>query len=103
MSEAVVRDLIVALLGVGGAAFIGALVKSYLALRDSAEGREDKAIARLERYERDCRAQLKQERAMGAYWYRVAGIYAYVLERSGIPEPPLPPPPDTPEKQEDDN
>lgn len=90
MSEDTVQALVVALLGTGGATFIWTVVKSIIAYKNSAEGREDKAIARLEKFEETCREQLTWEREMGAYWVRVAGIYAHALAVNGIKEPPLP-------------
>lgn len=93
MTEETIRVLIVALLGTGGAAFIWAVARSVLAFRDSAEGREDKAIARLERYEIDAREQLALERRWGAYWQRRAATLDYVLRMNGIESPPAEPEP----------
>lgn len=96
MSDETVRALVVALLGTGGATFIWTIVRSIIAWRNSAEGREDKAVARLEKFEEDCREQLRCERAWGAYWHRVAGIYEFSLVRNGIDLPPVPPEPPEP-------
>ena len=95
MTGATTRDVVVALLGIGGGTFLWTMARSYLAIRDSAEGREDKAVERLERFEHDCREQLRAEREWGAYCFRVAGIYRYALNAGGIPEPSLPPEPST--------
>lgn len=84
----IARTLIIALIGAGGATFVWTSVRSYLAIRDSAEGREDKAVARLERFERECRAQLRWERAMGLYWCKRAGTLEYALRVHGVPVPP---------------
>jgi hypothetical protein len=84
------HNLIVALLSVGGATFIWTAVQSFLALRNNAESREDKAVARLEQFEEDCRRQLAWERESGAYWVQVAGIYSHALVSNGIPLPKLP-------------
>lgn len=85
--------LVTALLGAGGATFLWTVVKAYLAIRNDADSREDKAMHRLADWEADCRQQLSREREAGAYWYRVVGIYQHVLERNGIKEPWLPPRP----------
>jgi len=84
----IARTLIVALIGAGGATLIWTLVRAYLAIRDSAEGREDKAIERLERFERDCRSQLRWERAMGQYWCKRSGTLEHALRVNGIAVPP---------------
>lgn len=93
MSEDVVKALIVALFGTGGATFIWTLVKSYIAWRGSAELREDKVIARLEEFERRCREELEHSRAWEAWWRLWAGRLEYRLERHGIPLPARPPEP----------
>lgn len=93
MSEGVVKALIAALFGTGGATFIWTLVKSYIAWRGSAELREDKAIARLEEFERNCREELACERRMGHYWYNRVGTLEYELRKAGLPIPEMPPKP----------
>lgn len=100
MSEGTVQSLVVVILGAGGATFIWTVVRSYLAVRDSAEGREDKAIARLERFEADCREQLRCEREWGHYWQRTAAIYLYALTVHGVPEPPTPRRPEDPPRND---
>lgn len=101
MSEETVQLLIITLLGSGGAAFIWTVVKSILALRNSAEGREDKAVARLADFEEACRDQLTAERQWGSYWHRRSGTLEYILRQNGIEIPPLhaemhdSPPPET--------
>lgn len=102
MSEQVVRDILVVLLGAGGATFIWTVSRSYIALRDSAESREDRAVARLERYEQTCREQLAWEREWGAYWMLVAGRLRHALASNGIPEPPLPRKPTGPKPAPDE-
>jgi hypothetical protein len=93
ITESVLNTLIVTLLGAGGTAFIWTLVKSVLAFRNSAESREDKAIARLEQFERDCRKQLAHERMWGSYWQRRAGVMEHALASAGIELPNYDPPP----------
>lgn len=83
-------ELVVALLGAGGATFLWTVVRSYIAIRNDADSREDRAILRLSEWEEECRLQLAWEREMGAYWCRVAGIYAHVLAVNGLQEPELP-------------
>ena len=94
MSESVLNTLIVTVLGAGGATFLWAVARSVIAFRNSAEGREDKAIARLEKFEADCRQQLVMERAWGTYWYHRAGTLERALVIAGAEVPPGPPPPD---------
>lgn len=89
-SVTIPSNLIVVLLGMGGATFVWTVVRSLIALRNSAESREDKAVARLEKFEANCREQLAFEREMGAYWCRCAGIYAHAMAIAGIPDPPMP-------------
>lgn len=96
MSDETVRTLIMAVLGAGGATFLWTVVKSILAFRDSAEGREDKAVARLEAFERDCREQLVSERRWGAYWQRRAATLEFLLRVNGIKVPDPEPEPDRP-------
>jgi hypothetical protein len=87
VSEQTVQTLIVALLGTGGAAFIWTVAKSIIAFRHSAEGREDKAVARLEKFEEACRDQLREERAWGSHWQRRSATLEYLLRQNGIPVP----------------
>jgi hypothetical protein len=90
MNEGTWQTIIIALLGTGGATFVWTVAKSVIAYRDSAEGREDKAVGRLEAFEAECRRQLAWEREMGAHWYRVAGILEHTLAVHGVDIPPLP-------------
>jgi hypothetical protein len=93
VSEQAVQNVILALLTAGGATFVWTVVKSVIAFRNSAEGREDKAIGRLEKFEAECRAQLRTERAWGAYWSRRAAVLEYGLRQRGIDPPPPEPEP----------
>ena len=93
MSDETFRALIVALLSTGGATFIWTLFKSVIAYKNSAEGREDKAVGRLERFESDCRSQLTHERKWSAYWSRRAAIYErIILVKLGAEHLPTPEP-----------
>jgi hypothetical protein len=94
VSEETLRTLILALLGTGGATFIWTVVRSIIAYQNSAEGREDKAVARLEKFESDCREQLVIERKWGVYWQRRAATLEYGLRQHGIDPPPAPPEPE---------
>lgn len=93
----ILNTLIVALLGAGGATFIWTVAKSVIAFKNSAEGREDKAIARLERFESDCREQLAHERSWGAYWQRRSAMMERALLMAGVEVPPCPDPPRDPQ------
>lgn len=100
MSEQTIQAIVLALLGAGGATFIWTVARSILAFKNSAEGREDKAVARLERFEEDCREQLILERRWGAYWQRRAAILEYGLRQHGIDPPPLEKEPEGRERRE---
>lgn len=93
LTEDVAKTLIVALFTAGGATFIWTVVKSFIAWRDSADLREGKVIARLEKFERNCREELACERKMGHYWYNWSGTLEYELRKAGIPIPEMPPKP----------
>lgn len=88
-----IQLIVVALLGTGGATFIWTAFRSVIAWRDSAEGREDKAVARLEQFERNCREQLEWERTMSSWWSHRAGELEYALSKAGLPIPPEAPRP----------
>lgn len=96
MSDKTMETVVLALLGAGGATFIWTVVRSYLAIRNSAEVREDKAVARLEKYEADCRSELAFERRVSGYWRRLASIYEHSLLINGVTIPDVEPPPDYP-------
>jgi hypothetical protein len=88
MKEQSVQTIVLALLSAGGATFIWTVARSIIAFKNSAEGREDKAVARLEKFEETCREQLAIERAWGAYWQRRAATLEYGLRQNGIDPPP---------------
>jgi hypothetical protein len=93
MSEQTVQNIILALLTAGGATFIWTVVKSVIAFKNSAEGREDKAVGRLEQFERNCREELAYERRWGAYWSRRAATLEHRLIKAGeMPPEPEPEP-----------
>jgi hypothetical protein len=79
--------VIIALLSVGGAAFIRNLFAGWKTLRTGAQARERKAIADLIQRREDAEADRD-------FWRRIAGRYAYQLERANIePNPANPTPP----------
>ena len=88
MSEGTTQTLILSLLGAGGTTFVWTIVKSYIAFRNNAEGREARAVGRLEKYESECREQLAREREWGSFWYRRAGLLEHTLAAHGIETPP---------------
>lgn len=93
MSSSALNTAIIALLGAGGATFIWTVVKSIIAYKNSAEGREDRAVARLEKFEASCREQLEHERRWGYYWRNRAATMEHALLVAGVPVPPDEPPP----------
>lgn len=91
-------ELLSGVLGAGGVAFLGAIIKGYAMLRDGAQARERTAIAGLERYrvDADNRAASALEtldfvRSLVTYWQSRAGALEYELNRLGH-IPPQPPP-----------
>lgn len=88
MDKNLLNTLIITLLGTGGATFVWTVVRSFIALRNSAESREDKAVARLEKFESQCREQLARERAWGGYWNARAANLEHTLRVNGITPPP---------------
>lgn len=91
------ENLLPVILGAGGVGFVGALAQWRSAWKDSAEFREGKAVANLERWriEADRRTQqaiqeTEWEREMGNYWARCTGILTYTIESKGIAVPELP-------------
>lgn len=91
MNESTVQSVILALLTAGGATFVWTVAKSIIAFKNSAEGREDKAVGRLEKFEANCREELSFERRWGAYWSRRAAVLERALISTGgevpVPEP----------------
>jgi hypothetical protein len=87
------RPIVLALLTTGGATFLWTVIKSVIAFRNSAEGREDKAIGRLERFEASCREQLAAERIWARYWYRRSAVLERSLLSRGVALPPAEPEP----------
>jgi hypothetical protein len=91
---AVDSDVVALLLGAGGATAIGAAVRGYLAIRDSAEVREGKAVRNLERWiaEADgralrCQQELDTERTRVRVLVRRVGTLEHLLISHGIPVP----------------
>ncbi len=79
--------VIIALLSVGGAAFVRNLFAGWKTLRSGAQARERKAVADLIQRREDAEADRD-------YWRRIAGRYAGQLERFGHePDPANPVPP----------
>jgi hypothetical protein len=93
VSEQAVQNIILALLTAGGATFVWTVVKSVIAFKNSAEGREDKAIGRLERFEATCREELAAERKWSTYWYRRSATLERALISNGVALPPAEPEP----------
>lgn len=94
------EQIIVLLLGAGGATFIWTLVRSYLAIRGAAETREAVAVKNLERWrdEADRRASVWQKKYemqndMTDYWRQRAATLEHRMNLAGIEVPPLPPKP----------
>lgn len=95
------NSVIIALLGAGGATFLWTVVRSYLAIRNSAEVREDKAIANLEKWRDDadkraldCLDRLANSREHIAYWQRRAAVMEHTALIAGLeipPREPIPP------------
>lgn len=86
--------VITALLGGGGAVFLGALIKGWSDLRAGARAREREAVTDLAAARDDAehrRALAERDRD---YWRAIAGRYGYQLRQAGInPDPETPEPP----------
>jgi hypothetical protein len=83
--------VITALLGGGGAVFVGTLLKGWSDLRAGARAREREAIADIA----EARAQENLRRAAAErdrdYWRSIAARYGYQLRQAGLhPEPEAP-------------
>lgn len=98
VAEATVNNVLLALLTAGGATFVWTVAKSIIAFKNSAEGREDKAVGRLEKFEANCREELAFEREWGAYWQRWSATLEFGLRQNGIDPPERPPVPVRPKK-----
>lgn len=91
------EQIIVLLLGAGGATFIWTVVRSYLAIRGAAETREAVAVKNLERWrdEADRRASVWQKKYemqvdMTDYWRGRSAILEFAMHEQGCTVPPLP-------------
>ena len=82
------QGVIIALLGAGGATFLWTVVRSYLAIRNSAETREDKAIARLDEWRLDADRRATQAAAERDIWRARSGDLEHLLRINGVPVPP---------------
>lgn len=99
------EQVLVLILGAGGATFLWTAVRSYLAIKDNADTREDKAVANLERYRllADQRADRAEKRLgwqadVADFWRRRSVSLEALLIRKGHEAeiPPLPPRPAPP-------
>lgn len=92
------------ILGAGGVGFLATGAKFILALRASAETREAKAIANLERWRLDadsraqrCLDRLDHQRDLTTYWQTRCGVLEHTMSVAGVNVPPaLSPPPTFP-------
>jgi hypothetical protein len=94
------EQIIVLLLGAGGATFIWTVVRSYLAIRGAAETREAVAVKNLERWrdEADRRAAVWQKKYemqidLTEFWRSRAAGLEHRMNLAGLEVPPLPPRP----------
>ncbi|MFC5007376.1 hypothetical protein ACFPIJ_57395 [Dactylosporangium cerinum] len=91
MAADTTQTLITALLGGGGALFIGALVKGYTSLRGGARASTREAITDIATA-RDDKARRRGEAERDRdYWRAISGRYGYQLRTAGInPDPETP-------------
>lgn len=94
------EQIVVLLLGAGGATFIWTVVRSYLAIRGAAETREAVAVKNLERWrdEADRRASVWQKKAemqndMTEFWRNRSANLEHRMRLAGVEVPELPPRP----------
>lgn len=88
--------IITALLGGGGAVFLGALIKGWSDLRAGARAREREAVTDLAAARDDSETRRATAERDRDYWRAVAGRYGYQLRQAG-----LKPDPETPEAPSD--
>jgi hypothetical protein len=86
--------IITALLGGGGAVFLGALIKGWSDLRAGVRAREREAVADLAAARADAEDRRVDAERDRDYWRSVAAGYGYQLRHAGMapdPEAPVPP------------
>lgn len=94
MAADTTQTLITALLGGGGAMFLGALVKGYSSLRGGARASTREAITDISTARDDEAKRRSVAEADRDYWRAIAGRYGYQLRTAGInPDPETPEPP----------
>lgn len=77
----VLTALITALIGAGGATFIGSLIRGWGSLRTGARAREKETLSELIRSRNEAEADRD-------FWRDVAGGYRFQLRQSGVaPQP----------------
>lgn len=90
----VLTALITALIGAGGATFVGTLLKGWGSLRSGARAREREAVSDLARARDEAEDRCREAVADRDYWRGIAARYAYQMMRAGkTPSPPDPVPP----------
>jgi hypothetical protein len=94
------EQIIVLLLGAGGATFVWTLVRSYLAIRGAAETREAVAVKNLERWRdhSDYRAKMLEQKLehqtdLTEYYRFRSATLEYQMTSEGLEVPPPPPKP----------
>jgi tRNA A37 N6-isopentenylltransferase MiaA len=85
------QTLITALLGGGGALFIGALAKGYTSLRGGARASTREAITDIAAARDDEAKRRSAAEADRDYWRAITGRYGFQLRNAGInPDPETP-------------
>lgn len=95
-------ELLQALLGAGGVAFLGALFAGIKQLRESFGTSRNEAMRDLERWRRDALADAEYYREVAGVWSAYAGSCVFALRRDGIDPPPMPPLPVRPDREDAD-
>lgn len=92
--NAFITAIIPYIIGGGGVALVGAVVKGWSSLRAGAQSLEREAVANLARMRREAEDELKLVQRDRDYWQLVQARYAAQLLRAGIePVPADPRPP----------
>lgn len=91
--------VITALLGGGGAVFLGALIKGWADLRAGARARERETVTDLAAARDDAETRRSSAERDRDYWRSIAGRYGYQLRQAGVkPDPETPEPPSDKER-----
>lgn len=96
-------ELLQALLGAGGVAFLGALFAGIKQLRESFGTSRNQAMKDLERWRRNALAEAEYYRQVSGLWSAYAGTCVFAMKREGMDPPPMPDLPSPPVLEDADH